>query len=116
MREGTRSPAYGALGVHFISSGPPNGPLHVVIYDEHDQVVRRLRQRQGAILQEGYVDFFNSSRCRPTVAEYHIVDVDERTGQETILATHTGAEQARAWLQTNFRLWVEQHTPVTAGC
>lgn len=71
-RIGYRSPKNGHLGVYTLCSGPdPNGPkpgerLIIVIYDKDDNIVRRLEQVKGNCLDPGYVDFFNSMKCRPS--------------------------------------------------
>jgi hypothetical protein len=79
-----------------------------VIYDSEGSVVRRLEQKQGAVISPGYVDFFNSHRCRSTVAEHHIVDTAP-DGTETILATHTHGSDANGWLKAHFGSWAMEH-------
>lgn len=114
MRDGFRSPKWGHLGVYFHCTGPdPRGPrpgprLQVVVYDAEDNIVRRLEQRRGQVVDPGYVDFFDSPRCRSSVSEYHIVDIAP-DGTETVLATHTQGSAANRWLQTNFGNWVTDH-------
>lgn len=113
-REGYRSPKWGHLGVHFLCTGPdPGGPrpgsrLQVVIYDNDGDIVRRLEQEQGQVLDPGYVDFFDSPRCRPSVAEYHLVDIAP-DGTKAVLATHTRGSDANVWLRTNFGIWATEH-------
>jgi len=113
-RQGYRSPKSGNLGVYTLCSGPdPNGPvpgerLIIVIYDQQDNIVRRLEQVKGDCLDPGYVDFFLSPKCRPTLYTYHIVDIDkDQTAQ--IIATHTSPEEARKWLVENIDKWVQEH-------
>jgi hypothetical protein len=113
-RQGYRSPKNGHLGVYTLCSGPdPNGPapgerLIIVIYDGDDNIVRRLEQVKGNCIDPGYVDFFLSAKCRPSVHDYHIIDID-RDGNKTILATHTTPTQAVQWLTANVPLWVKEH-------
>jgi mannosyltransferase OCH1-like enzyme len=112
-REGFRSPTNGHLGVYTLCSGPdPNGPvpgerLRIVIYDEHDNIVRRLEQVEGDTLDPGYVDFFLSAKCRPSLHSYHIIDIEDQ--QMNILATHTSPEEAKDWLVENVPKWVQEH-------
>lgn len=114
MREGYRSPKNGHLGVYTLCSGPdPKGPmpgerLIIVIYDNDDNIVRRLEQIKGDCLDEGYIDFFNSFRCRPSIHNYHIIDIDKE-GKKSILATHTNPSEAFQWLTNNVPLWVKEH-------
>lgn len=113
--KGYRSHKWGHLGVHFLCTGPdPSGPrpgprLQVVIYDGDGNVTRRLEQVGGGVIQEGYVDFFGSTQCCPSVREYHLVDTNEGTGERTVLATHTTASGAHGWLRANFGAWAQQH-------
>ena len=113
-RKGYRSPKNGHLGVYILCSGPdPTGPipgerLIIVIYDKGDNIVRKLEQVKGSCIDEGYLDFFNSFRCRPSVHEYHIIDTD-KDGNMKILATHTISSEAKLWLQENVPLWVQLH-------
>lgn len=113
-RIGYRSPKNGHLGVYTICSGPdPNGPvpgerLIIVIYDTQDIIVRRLEQVRGKSLDDGYIDFFNSINCRPSVHEYYMIDSD-KDGKKEILATHTTVSDALFWLTTNVPKWIEKY-------
>jgi hypothetical protein len=89
-----RSPKYGRLGVYFLCTGPdPNGPrpgerVRAVVYDKAGQVVRRFEQTAGAVVSEGYVDFFNSARCKPVVQALPLVDIDAAGTQTVLLADY----------------------------
>lgn len=113
-RKGYRSPKNGHLGVYTLCSGPdPSGPapgerLIIVIYDKDDTIVRRLEQVQGDCIEPGYVDFFLSAKCKPSIYEYHIIDTDSH-GRMQILATHTSPSEAKRWLQQNVPAWVQEH-------
>jgi hypothetical protein len=115
MKTGYKSPKFPNDNVYFLCTGPdPKGPcpgerLIVVIYDNSDNVIRRLEQVKGNCIDEGYVDFFNSYKCRPSVYDYHIIDTDKE-GNKSILATHSYASDALGWLQQNFPKWVEKHS------
>lgn len=113
-REGVPSILYGNLGVHILCSGPdPNGPIpgeriRVVIYDEEDIIVRRLEQIEGCYIDDGYVDFFNTVNCRPSIHEFHFVDIDHN-GKQTILSSHTIPSDAQTWLKQNISNWARKH-------
>jgi hypothetical protein len=113
-REGVPSPKYGNLGVYILCSGPdPSGSVPgerviVVIYDKENKIVRRLEQIKGDCLDEGFVDFFNSFKCRPSVQEYHFIDTD-KNGTRTILASHTTPSDAHSWLKQNISIWAREH-------
>lgn len=113
-RQGFRSALNGHRGVYTICSGPdPSGPvpgerLIIVIYDKDDNIVRRLEQVQGNCIEPGYVDFFNSFRCRPALYDYHIIDTD-RDGKKQILATHSKPSEAKLWLMIHVPVWVKEH-------
>jgi|GEM_PF-5316514 len=113
-REGYRSKNFGHLGVYFLSTGPdPLGPMPgerviIVIYNSKNEIVRRLEQVRGDCLDEGWIDFFESAKCRPSVYEYHLIDFDQY-GNREILASHTDPPHARAWLDENFPKWSEKH-------
>jgi hypothetical protein len=114
MRKGYRSPKNGHLGVYTLCSGPdPNGPrpgerVIIVIYDKNDDIVRTLEQFKGSCIDPGWVDFFNSMNCRPSVHEYLIVDTD-KDGNKTTMATHTSPSEANRWLTLNCPIWVQEH-------
>lgn len=113
-RKGYKSPKNGHLGVYTLCSGPnPNGPvpgerLIIVIYDKGDNIVRRLEQVKGDCLDEGYIDFFNSSQSRAASHEYYIIDIDEN-GNKQKIATHTNSRAAYEWLKINVPIWVKEH-------
>jgi hypothetical protein len=114
MRTGFRSIKNGHLGVYTHCSGPdPKGPVPgerviIVIYNKEDKIVRTLEQVRGNCLDQGWVDFFNSAQCRPSIHEYYIVDSDE-SGNKTIMATHTNPSDANRWLTVNCPIWVQEH-------
>lgn len=114
MREGFKSPKYGHRGVYFLSTGPdPNGPrpgdrVKVVIYGADDQVIRRFEQVQGECLDPGYVDFFNSPKCRPAKYRMPLVDFAPDGTQTTLLADFPAGAPMSAF-QDVFRAWVERH-------
>jgi hypothetical protein len=114
-RKGFRSPKNGHLGVYTLCSGPdPRGPVPgprfiLVIYDKDDVIVRRLEQVRGDCLDDGYVDFFNSLKCRPAIFSYHMVDIDI-IGNREILATHISPAEASQWLKENVPVWVSKHS------
>ena len=114
MRNGYRSPKNGHLGVYTLCSGPdPRGPMPgerviIVIYDKNDNITRTLEQVRGNTLDAGWIDFFNSSNCRPSVHEYYIYDTDQ-AGNKTKMATHTNPSDANRWLTINCPLWVQEH-------
>jgi hypothetical protein len=113
-RKGYRSPKNGHLGVYTLCSGPdPNGPMPgermmIAIYDQQDNIVRRLEQVRGDCLDPGYVDFFGSAKCRPAVYSYHIIDID-KDQKPQILASHTSPSEAKEWLVQNVPKWVQEH-------
>jgi len=67
-----------------------------------------MEQVKGDCIDPGYIDFFNSCRCRPSVHRYHIVDIDENL-QRNILASHNTASDAHRWLTDNFPAWVQKY-------
>ena len=114
-RKGWKSPKLGHLGVYFLCSGPdPSGPvpgdrLIIVIYDRGNNIIRRLEQVKGDCIDPGYIDFFNSFKCRPSIHDYHIVDTDAH-GNRTILATHNYPSNAHSWLAVNVPLWAQRYS------
>ena len=112
-RIGFRSPKYGHRGVYFLCTGPdpsgsrPGPRLEAVIY-AGDRVVRRFEQVQGDCLDEGYTDFFNSPRCRPSVHRLFLVDVAP-DGTRHMLVSDFQPGSPRTLLETAFRSWVETY-------
>jgi len=49
----------------------------VLIVDGAGRVIRRFEQIEGRCIDAGYVDYFESHRCRPALHERPIVDIDE---------------------------------------
>jgi len=112
MRTGKPSPKYGHRGVWFHSTGP-NGPvpgdrLRVVIYDQNDQIVRRFEQIQGTCIDDGYTDFFGSSRCRPAKYLMPLVDIAP-DGTQTVLFWHVAPETSPHVISVTLQEWVERH-------
>jgi len=91
VREGQESTRHPGLGVYALCLGPqsptlPGERLQLVIYDHDDRVARRLEQKRGACLDEGWVSFFaNDPRSRPAKFLWPIVDIDPATNTETVL-------------------------------
>ncbi len=114
QRKGHRSKQFGHLGVYFLSTGPdpkgamPGERIIIVIYNKDNEVIRRLEQVKGGFQDEGWTDYFESPRCKPSIREYHIIDIDKEGNQE-ILATHTQPSDAGTWLKPNFPKWAQQH-------
>ena len=80
MREGKPSIRFGHLGVHNICLGPNAatliGPrLKIVMYNDKDEIVRRLEEIEGECIDPGYVDFFNSPACRPAKHQHYLIDI-----------------------------------------
>jgi len=113
-RKGYRFPKNGHLGVYTLCSGPdPNGPIPgeriiIVIYDQHAHIVRRLEQVRADCLDPGHVDFFGSTRRRPALYSYHIIDIDKDQSPQR-LASHTSPSAAKQWLVDNVPKWVQEH-------
>ena len=113
-RKGWKSPKLGHLGVYFLCTGPdPSGPapgerLIIVIYNEKNETVRRLEQVKDDCIDPGYIDFFDSFKCRPSIHDYQNVDIDV-LGNRTILATHNYPLDARGWLAINVPKWAAEH-------
>ncbi|HEX9370264.1 MAG TPA: hypothetical protein VF897_04630 [Roseiflexaceae bacterium] len=89
MREGQEVSRHPGMGVYALCLGPnsslPGERLRLVIYDHDDQVVRRLEQKRGRCIDEGWVSFFaNDPRSRPARFLWPIVDIDA-AGVETVL-------------------------------
>ena len=113
-REGWRSPKWGHLGVYFLCTGPgPGGPapgerVRVVIYDKNDNVVRRFEQLRGECVDPGYVDFWNSPRCRPAQYLRPLVDIAP-DGKVTTLLGDFKPHMGRELFETIFVSWVKTH-------
>jgi hypothetical protein len=109
-----RSPKYGHLGVHFLCTGPdPNGPrpgerVRAVVFDAKGKITRRFEQKAGAVVDGGYVDFFNSPRCRPSIQRLPLVDVDT-DGTETVLLEDFQPSMDRAVFAHVFEVWCRRH-------
>lgn len=86
----------------------PGERLRVVIYDGDNNIVRRLEQVRGETIDPGYVDFFMSSRTRPSIVMYHIKDFDPE-GNETTLFSSTSGSASHGWLKDNFSRWAQEH-------
>ena len=89
---GRPSPRFRHLGVWNYSLGPnsplPGDRLQVFIVDETGRIVRRFEQIEGRCIDPGYVDFFESHRCRPVVHEMPIVDIDQDGKIVAVLHPH----------------------------
>lgn len=91
---GAASPRFGHLGMWNLSLGPnspvPGDRLEIAILDQDRNIVRRLEQIVGTCIDPGYVDFFNSPRCRPSRFLYPLVDIaPDGTQQELHPDFHT---------------------------
>ena len=110
-RVGFPSPKYSARGVYFLSTGPdlagprPGPRVQAVIYDAEHRVVRRFEQIEGACVEEGYVDFFGSARCRPGRSRMPLVDIAPDGVQTTLVADFQLGDD-RSVFQEAFRSWV----------
>ena len=113
-RKGYLSPKNGHLGLYTLCSGPdptglvPGERVVIVIYGHQDNIVRRLEQVRGDLLDPGYTDFFGSAKCRPALYFYHILDID-KDPKPRILASHTSPSEANQWLVENVPKWVHEH-------
>ena len=89
---GRPSPRYGHLGMWNYSLGPsspiPGQRLQVLILDQAGEIIRRFEQIEGRCIDEGYVDFFESHRCRPALHEMPIVDIDAEGCIAAVLCRH----------------------------
>lgn len=79
-----------------------------MIYDQGDNIARRLEQVTGDLLDPGYVDFFASAACRPTLYSYHILDID-KDQKSLLLASHTDPSEAKMWLIEKVPKWIQEH-------
>jgi hypothetical protein len=114
MREGRPSKNFSHLGVHNICLGPsspvlPGPRLKMVMYNDKDEVIRRLEEVEGECLDPGYVDFFNSPKCRPAVYQHHIVDIAP-DGTQTILSSNPErfGRDPGAWIELVGK-WANEH-------
>lgn len=109
---GRKSPRYGHRGVWNLSLGPnspvPGERLEIAILDEHGAEVRRFEQRAGRVIDQGYVDFFNSSRCRPSVQRFPLVDV-AADGTTTELCEHYEQSMGPALYLALLGEWAAKH-------
>ena len=79
--QGRPSPRYRHLGVWNFCLGPqspiPGDRMQIFIIDQAGNIVRRFEQIEGRCIDPGYVDYFESHRCRPAVNERPIMDINE---------------------------------------
>ena len=108
-RRGIPWERYPGTGVYIISLGPqspiPGERLQLIIYDQDDRIARRFEEERGNCIDQGYVDFFNSSRCRPAVDMYRLVDIGPNS-EKNVIYEYLPAEMSR---EVYFRLvtdWV----------
>jgi len=77
--KGTKSTRYPHLGVWVFSLGPnspvPGDRLRLAIINQRGDVERRMEQVLGNCQDEGYVDYFMGSNCRPALYAHPIVDM-----------------------------------------
>ena len=110
---GAVSPRYGHLGMWTLSLGPaspvPGERLEIAIIDETGKIVRRLEQIRGKCTDEGYVDFFMSAGCRPSVYEYPIVDIDENGKVANIICRHYAQSMGMDLYLKMLGEWVTKH-------
>jgi len=111
--EGRRSPRFGHLGMWNFCLGPaspiPGDRLRVGILDMDGNVVRRFEQIRGACTDPGYVDFFESHRCRPATHEMPIVDIDaEGKITEVLHPNYTQSMGMDLYLRL-LEAWVTEH-------
>jgi hypothetical protein len=109
---GRKSPKFGHLGVWTFSLGPnspiPGERLMLGIIDSEGNIVRRFEQIRGACIDPGYVDFFNSYRCRPSVHEMPLVDIDNE-GKVTVLLQHHSQEMGMGIYLSVLEAWATRH-------
>jgi hypothetical protein len=112
MRTGEPSTRHPGLGVYVHSLGPsspiPGERLQIVIYDQQDNIVRRFEQVRGECLDPGYVDFFLSSRCRPAIYLWPLVDIDME-GKQTILVENFRSGMDMNIFYRALTEWVEKY-------
>jgi hypothetical protein len=88
----------------------PNSPVpgdRLGIIDSDGQVIRRFEQIEITI-DGGYVDFFNSPRCRPATSRKPLVDIDTE-GQMTELCPHYTQTMGMDVYLRLLKEWAEQH-------
>lgn len=79
MREGKPSIRFASLGVYNHCLGP-NAPIlrgersKIVIYDESDNIIRRLEEVRGECFDSGYVTFFLGPESRTSKYKHYLVD------------------------------------------
>jgi hypothetical protein len=91
----------------------PNSPipgerLMLGIIDAEGNIVRRFEQIRGACIDPGYVDFFNSCRCRPSKHEMPLVDIDD-SGKVTVLLPHHSQEMGMGIYLSVLEAWATKH-------
>jgi hypothetical protein len=110
--QGRKSPKFGHLGVWTFSLGPnspiPGERLMLGIIDGEGNIVRRFEQIRGAWIDPGYVDFFNSYRCRPSVHEMPLVDIDA-DGKVNVLLPHHSQEMGMGIYLSVLEAWATRH-------
>ena len=92
----------------------PGPRLRVVVYDEHDQVVRRFEQVQGRCIDEGHVSFFGGPKDRPARVLLPLVDIAP-DGTQTVLVEDFRPDSLRALMEGAFRAWVERYGSQPGG-
>ncbi len=111
--EGRRSPRFGHLGMWNFCLGPaspiPGDRLRVGILDMDGNVVRRFEQIRGACTDPGYVDFFESHRCRPAAHEMPIVDIDAEGKIAKVLCPHYTQAMGMDLYLRLLEAWVTEH-------
>ena len=118
--QGRPSLGFRKLGVWNLCLGPnspiPGERLQILIVDSTGKIVRRFEQIEGRCIDPGYVDYFESHRCRPALHERPIVDIDkdgkiaavlhpnytQAVGMETYLQLLT--EWANSWGRPEYAL------------
>lgn len=109
---GRKSPRFGHLGVWNLSLGPnspvPGERLEIAIVDSLGAIVRRFEQIAGVTLDDGYVDFFGSAKCRPSVQRMPIVDLDP-VGVTTTLCEHYAQSMGPDLYLSLLGTWAHAH-------
>lgn len=109
---GRKSPRLGHLGVWNLSLGPnspvPGTRLEVAIVDDTGAIVRRFEQIAGAVIDDGYVDFFGSAKCRPSIQHFPIVDIDAN-GVQTVLCSHYEQSMGQELYLKLLTAWATAH-------
>ena len=112
MREGQVSTRHLHMGVRVLSLGPhspiPGERLQIVIYNEQDEIVRRLEQIQAECIDPGYVDFFMGPNCRPARYRRPIVDIAPDGTVTELIADFTQSMGPNLWY-TILAGWVSKH-------